>query len=255
MSILKVKNLSIAFGGIKALSDVSFDVKEGRIFSIIGPNGAGKTTIFNCISGECRPDFGTIHFKGRNITGLKPHRVAGLKIARTFQNMELFPRMTVLENILVGRHIHMNGGVFRAMITFTRNSAREEIAQRKATDDIIDLLNLTAVRNKAVGGLPLGTKKLVELARALALEPELLLLDEPSGGMNKWERDELKVRIGNIVKMHNTTIVIVEHNMNLVMEISDEILTINFGKKIAQGTPDEIKSNPEVIRAYLGEEA
>ncbi|MBN1574206.1 MAG: ABC transporter ATP-binding protein [Deltaproteobacteria bacterium] len=255
MPILKVKELSISFGGLRALKGVSFEVKEGGIFSIIGPNGAGKTTIFNCIGGQCRPDFGTIRFRDRDITGFRPHQVARLKIARSFQNMGLFPRMTVLENVLVGRHIHTAGGIFRSMLTLNRRCAKEEIAQRKAADGIIDLLNLISVRDKPAGGLPYGTKKTVELARAMAMEPELLLLDEPSGGMNVREREELKHRIKDIAVSKDITVVVVEHDMNLVMDISDEVLAVNFGEKIAQGTPEEIQRNPEVVRAYLGEEA
>ncbi len=255
LPILRVKGLSISFGGLRALKDVSFEVGEGGIFSIIGPNGAGKTTIFNCIGGQCRPDAGTIHFRNKEITRFKPHRVASLKIARTFQNMGLFPQMTVLENVLVGRHIHTSGGIFKAAFTLNRRCAGEEIAQRRAADGVIDLLDLTPVRDKPAGGLPYGTKKLVELARAMAMKPELLLLDEPSGGMNIREREELKGRIKNIAVSMDITVIVVEHDMNLVMDISDMVLAVNFGEKIAQGTPEEIRRHPEVVRAYLGKEA
>ena len=255
MSILSVSNLSISFGGLSALSDVSFDVKEGEIFSIIGPNGAGKTTIFNCISGEYKPDSGIISFNGTDITNKKPHKVAKLGIARTFQNIELFSHMTALDNILLGRHIHMKAGVVRSMLSFTHRMAREEIENRRIAEEIIDFLDLQSARNQFVVNLPYGTRKLVELGRALALDPKVILLDEPSAGMNLEEKDDLIVWIKDIRDIFGITIVLVEHDMNLVMGISDEIMAINFGKEIAYGKPEKIQKHPDVLKAYLGEEA
>jgi branched-chain amino acid transport system ATP-binding protein len=254
MSILTISDLSITFGGLAALTDVSFRVKEGQIFSIIGPNGAGKTTIFNCISGEYRPDSGIISFNDTNITRKKPFRVAKLGIARTFQNIELFSHMTALDNILLGRHIHMKSGVIRSMLTFNRFMAREEIAQREVAEKIIDFLDLQSARNQFVINLPYGTRKLVELGRALALEPRLLLLDEPSAGMNMEEKEDLMIWINDIRDEFRITIVLVEHDMNLVMGISNEVMAINFGRKIVQGKPEKIQNHPEVLKAYLGEE-
>ncbi|MBN1574092.1 MAG: ABC transporter ATP-binding protein [Deltaproteobacteria bacterium] len=254
MSILTVSNLSIAFGGISALSDVSFELEKGQIFSIIGPNGAGKTTIFNCISGNYRPDGGKIFFKDIDITKKKPHRVAKLGIARTFQNIELFSHMTALDNILLGRHLHMKGGVVRSMLSFTEFMAREEIENRKVAEEIIDFLDLQSARNQFVINLPYGTRKLVELGRALATNPVIMLLDEPSAGMNLEEREDLMIWIKDIRDDFGITIILVEHDMNLIMSISDEIMALNFGRKIARGKPEEIQKHPEVIRAYLGEE-
>ena len=254
MSILTVSNLSIAFGGLSALSDVSFELEKGQIFSIIGPNGAGKTTIFNCISGNYRPDGGKIFFNDIDITKKKPHRVARLGIARTFQNIELFSHMTALDNILLGRHIHMKGGVLRSMFSFTEFMAREEIEHRKVAEEIIDFLDLQSARNQFVINLPYGTRKLVELGRALATDPVIMLLDEPSAGMNLEEREDLMIWIKDIRDDFGITVILVEHDMNLIMSISDEIMALNFGRKIAQGKPEEIQKHPEVIRAYLGEE-
>jgi len=255
MSILKISNMSISFGGLTALSDISFELKKGQIFSIIGPNGAGKTTIFNCISGNYRPNSGKISFKGIDITKKKPDKVARLGIARTFQNIELFSHMTVLDNILLGRHIHMKNGVLKSMLTFTEYMAKEEIKHREVVEEIIDFLDLQSARNQFVINLPYGTRKLVELGRALAMSPEIMMLDEPSAGMNLEEREDLKIWIKDIQDDFGITVIIVEHDMNLVMNISDEIMVLNFGKKIAQGKPEEIQKHPEVVKAYLGEEA
>jgi branched-chain amino acid transport system ATP-binding protein len=254
MSIMTVSNLSISFGGLSALSDVSFALEKGQIFSIIGPNGAGKTTIFNCISGNYRPGGGKIFFKDIDITRKKPHRVAKLGIARTFQNIELFSHMTALDNILLGRHMHMKGGVVRSMLSFTEFMAREEIENRKVAEEIIDFLDLQSARNQFVVNLPYGTRKLIELGRALATNPEVMLLDEPSAGMNLEEREDLMIWIKDIRDDFGITVILVEHDMNLIMSISDEIMALNFGRKIAQGKPEEIQKHPEVIRAYLGEE-
>jgi branched-chain amino acid transport system ATP-binding protein len=239
-----------------AVDRVTISVERGTIFSIIGPNGAGKTTIFNCISGLYKPDSGEILFKGENIVGLKPHKIAQKGISRTFQNIELFSRMTTMENLMLGRHIHMKTGIWSGATFFRRGSraAQEEIAHRESVEKIIDLLDLQAARNQFVGALPYGTQKLVELGRALALEPELLLLDEPSAGMNSEEKQDLIFWVKDIQDELGVTILFIEHDMKMVMDISDRILAINFGKPIAEGNPEEIQSHPEVLKAYLGED-
>jgi branched-chain amino acid transport system ATP-binding protein len=231
-------------------------VKPGTIFSIIGPNGAGKTTIFNCVSGLYKPDAGAIIFKSEDIIGLKPHKVAQKGIARTFQNIELFSRMTVMENLMLGRHIHMKTGVWTGATFYRRGSkaAKEEIEHRGRVEKIIDLLDLQAARNQFVGALPYGTQKLVELGRALALEPELLLLDEPSAGMNSEEKQDLIFWIKDIQDELEVTILLIEHDMKMVMDISDRVLAINFGKPITEDIPDGVQNHPEVLKAYLGED-
>jgi branched-chain amino acid transport system ATP-binding protein len=251
-----VDHLTISFGGLRAIDRVSFNVKPGTIFSIIGPNGAGKTTIFNCVSGLYKPDEGTIIFKGEEITGLKPHKVAQKGIARTFQNIELFSRMTVMENLMLGRHIHMKTGIWSGATFYRRGSkaAKEEIEHRAKVEKIIDLLDLQSARNQFVGALPYGTQKLVELGRALALEPELLLLDEPSAGMNSEEKQDLIFWIKDIQDELGVTILLIEHDMKMVMDISDRVLAINFGKPITEDIPDGVQKHPEVLRAYLGED-
>jgi len=254
--ILKVENLTIAFGGIKALNNVSFEVEKGSIYSIIGPNGAGKTTIFNCISGIYQPNSGKTLFKGEDITYLKPHQVAKKGIARTFQNIELFSHMSTMDNLMLGRHLHMKTGVWRGSTFIYKGSkaAREEIENRGKVEEVIDFLELQAARNQFVINLPYGTRKLVELGRALALEPELILLDEPSAGMNMEEKGDLMFSIQDIRDDLGITVILVEHDMNLIMDISDRILTLNYGERIAEGLPEEIQRNPEVLKAYLGEE-
>lgn len=253
---LRVEGLTISFGGIRALSNIDFEVKKGEIYSIIGPNGAGKTTIFNCITGIYKPEGGRIFFKGEDITGLRPWEIAKKGIARTFQNIELFSHMTTMDNLMLGRHIHMKTGVWKSATFLTKHSkaAREEIWHRRKVEEIIDFLELQSVRNQFVINLPYGTRKLVELGRALALEPELILLDEPSAGMNMDEKGDLIFSIQDIIDEFGITIVLVEHDMNLVMDISNRVLVLNFGQKIVEGLPEDIKRNPEVLKAYLGEE-
>ena len=255
-NFFSVQNLTISFGGLRAVDNVSFEVTGGSIFSIIGPNGAGKTTIFNCINGLYTPNSGKMIFKGEEITGLKPHKIARKGIARTFQNIELFSRMTTMENLMLGRHLHINTGVFSGATFFRRKSkaAREEIKHREQVERIIDLLDLQAARNQFVGGLPYGTQKLIELGRALALEPELLLLDEPSAGMNTEEKQDLIFWVKDIQDELGVTILLIEHDMRMVMDISDRILAINFGKPLCEGIPEQVQNNPEVLKAYLGEE-
>ncbi len=251
-----VDSLTISFGGLVAVDRVTFKVEPGSIFSIIGPNGAGKTTIFNCISGLYKPDAGAVFFKGEDIIGLKPHRVTQKGIARTFQNIELFSRMTVMENLMLGRHIHMKTGLWSGATFFRRGSkaAKEEIEHRERVEKIIDLLDLQAARNQFVGALPYGTQKLVELGRALALEPELLLLDEPSAGMNSEEKQDLIFWIKDIQDELGVTILLIEHDMKMVMDISDRVLAINFGKAITEDVPEGVQKHPEVLKAYLGED-
>ena len=251
-----IDQLSISFGGLVAVDRVSLQVKSGSIFSIIGPNGAGKTTIFNCISGLYKPDSGKILFNGEDLTGLKPHRVAQKGIARTFQNIELFSRMTTMENLMLGRHIHMKTGVWSGATFFRRGSkaAREEIEHRARVEKIIGLLDLQSARNQFVGSLPYGTQKLIELGRALALEPKLLLLDEPSAGMNSEEKQDLIFWVKDIQDELGVTILLIEHDMKMVMDISDRILAINFGRPIIEGNPEEVQKHPEVLKAYLGED-
>jgi branched-chain amino acid transport system ATP-binding protein len=252
-----VESLTIRFGGLTAVDRVSFKVQKGGIFSVIGPNGAGKTTIFNCISGLYKPDGGSIYFKGKPITGLKPHRVAQRGVARTFQNIELFSHMTTMENLMLGRHLHMKTGIWSGATFFRRGSraAREEIEHRAKVERIIDLLDLQHARNQFVGNLPYGTQKLVELGRALALDPDLLLLDEPSAGMNSEEKQDLIFWIKDIQDELGVTILLIEHDMKMVMDISDRILAINFGKPITEGAPEEVQRHPDVLKAYLGEDA
>lgn len=251
-----VADLFISFGGIRALQNINFSMDQGTIFSVIGPNGAGKTTLFNCISGLYRPDSGRIRFKGAAVEKMTPHAIAGLGIARTFQNIELFSHMNTMENIMLGRHLHMKTGLFKGMFMWGRNSpaAREEAAHRKKVEAIIDLLELQKVRDIPVGALPYGTQKLIELARALALEPELLLLDEPCAGMNLEEKQDMIFWIKDIQDDLGVTILLIEHDMQLVMDISDRILAINFGKPITMGSPEQVRQNPEVQKAYIGEE-
>lgn len=254
--LLRIENLVIRFGGIIAVNNVSFAVDKGSIFAIIGPNGAGKTTIFNAISGIYRPDSGSIIYNNEPIDGIKPHVIAKRGIARTFQNIELFSRMTAMENIMLGRHIHMKTGLLGGAFMYGRKSkaAVEEVEHRFKAEKIIDLLELQSSREKFVGDLPYGKQKLVELARALALDPGLLLLDEPSAGMNSEEKQDLFFWIKDIQQELGITILMIEHDMKMVMDISDTVLAINFGVPIAMGKPEEVAEHPEVLKAYLGEE-
>ena len=255
MAILKVEDLSISFGGLKALDGVGFAVEKGEIYSIIGPNGAGKTTVFNCISGIYKPGGGKIFFKDQDITPFKPHQVAQIGIARTFQNIELFAHMTAMNNLMLGRHTKLQAGIWAGatFLTLHSKAAREEIQNREKVEEIIDFLELQASRNQLVINLPYGTQKLIELGRALALEPEVLLLDEPSAGMNLEEKEDLIFSIRDIRDDFGITILLVEHDMNLVMDISDRILALNYGMVLAEGVPQMIQKHPEVLKAYLGE--
>jgi branched-chain amino acid transport system ATP-binding protein len=256
MSLLSINDLWISFGGLTALSDVSLEVQQGRIVSIIGPNGAGKTTIFNCITGIYRPNKGSILFDGTEMIGKKPHQAARKGIARTFQNIELFSHLSTMDNLLLGRHIHMKSGVFSGATFLGRSfpAAKEESAHRERVEKIIEFLEIEAARDVPVGALPYGTRKLVELARGLAMEPKLLLLDEPTAGMNQEEKQDMMFWIKDIRDDFQVTILMIEHDMNLVMDISDNVLALNFGVKLIQGSPEEVQNHPEVLQAYLGED-
>jgi len=254
-AFFRVDDLSISFGGIRALEDIGFTMNKGEIFSVIGPNGAGKTTLFNCISGLYQPGRGDIVFKGRSITRKKPDVIARLGIARTFQNIELFSHMNTMENIMLGRHIHMNTGLFQGMFMWGKSSpaGKEEVLHRERVEHIIDFLELQNVRDTFVGALPYGTQKLIELGRALALEPDLLLLDEPCAGMNSEEKQDMIFWIKDIQDELKISILLIEHDMKMVMDISDRVMAINFGKPITIGTPEEVQANEQVLKAYIGE--
>jgi branched-chain amino acid transport system ATP-binding protein len=251
MSLLRVENLSIQFGGIKAVSDVGFEVIAGEVFTIIGPNGAGKTTIFNLISRLYAPTTGRIVFGDVDVTRLAPHEIAGLGIARTFQNIELFEQATVLDNLLIGRHCHRRTGLLTNLLYLPRVQ-RAERAQREAVERVIELFDLAHYREARVAGLPYGVRKVVELGRALAMEPKLLLLDEPSSGLNVEETDDMAWWIRDIKQELGITVLMVEHDMNLVARVSDRVLALNYGQVLASGTPAEVQRHPAVVEAYLG---
>jgi branched-chain amino acid transport system ATP-binding protein len=251
MSLLRVENLSVQFGGIKAVTAVGFEVIAGEVFTIIGPNGAGKTTIFNLISRLYSPTTGRILFGEVELTRLAPHAIAGLGIARTFQNIELFEHATVLDNLLIGRHCHRRTGLL-ADCLFRPSVHRAERADREAVERVIDLLDLAHYREARVAGLPYGVRKVVELGRALAMEPKLLLLDEPSSGLNVEETDDMAWWIRDIKDDLGITVLMVEHDMNLVARVSDRVLALNYGQVLASGTPAEVQRHPAVVEAYLG---
>jgi branched-chain amino acid transport system ATP-binding protein len=253
VNALSIRDLFLSFGGVSALSGVSFDVRPGEIFAIIGPNGAGKSSMLNCISGLYRPQEGSVTFDGVDITRLPPHRRARLGIARSFQNIALFREMSVVDNILVGRHLHSRTRLLSGGLGFGP-SRKSERAQRERVDAIVSFLGLDRHRDAAVGTLAYGVQKRVELARALALEPKLLLLDEPMAGMNSGERDDMVHAILETNAAHGVTIVMIEHDMGIVMDISDTVCVLDFGRRIALGTPAEVGEDPHVVKAYLGEE-
>ena len=253
---LEIENIYLAFGGVQALSNVGFQVRQSEITAIIGPNGAGKTSLLNCVSGLYHPQRGEIRFhNGRThtLTHLKPYEIARLGIARSFQNIELFKHMTVLDNLMLGRHIHLKSNILSGGLYWGR-AQREEVENRYFLEDIIDLLEIESIRKQAVGTLSYGLQKRVELGRALALQPTVLILDEPMAGMNSEEKEDMARFILDVNEEHGVTIIIIEHDMGVVMDVSDHIVVLDFGIKIGDGTPDEVQRNTAVIKAYLGED-
>ncbi len=248
---LTVTDLTLSFGGITAVRDVSLGIGSGELLAVIGPNGAGKTSLLNCITGFYRPQKGQILFNGEDVTKKSPHELTGIGIGRTFQNIELFPGMTVLSNLLLARHIHCRYGFLKAGL-FSASVREEEIRHRVVLEEIIDFLEIQSIRKKAVGSLPYGMRKRVELGRALALEPKLLVLDEPFAGMNLEEKEDMVRFLIELNQAWGQTMILVEHDMSIVMSISGRIVVLNYGEKLAEGTPEEIQRNPDVIAAYLG---
>lgn len=253
MAKLHVQNISLSFGGIKAVQNVDFVVNEGEILAVIGPNGAGKTSLINSINGFYRPQQGAIVFEGQNISDLPPYRRAQLGISRTFQNIALYTNMTALDNLMAARHLHMKSNMLTGAL-FWGPARREEIEHRRRVEEIIDFLEMERIRTEIVGNLSYGLRKRVELGRALALEPTLLLLDEPMAGMNVEEKEDMARFILDIHERQGMTIMLIEHDIGLVMDISHRIVALDFGIKIADGTPDEIRNDDAVIKAYLGQE-
>ena len=253
MAQLEVKDITLRFGGVTAIKGVGFKVEQGTIHAIIGPNGAGKTSMLNCISGVYRPQDGRITLDGKDITTLSPYARTGLGLARTFQNIALFKGMTVLDNLLIGRHTHQKAGLLAGGIYYG-SGQKEEVIHREYVEDIIDFLEIEPIRKKTVGTLAYGLQKRVELARALALEPKILLLDEPMAGMNAEEKEDMARFVLDINDDRGTTIVMIEHDMGVVMDISNRVVVLNFGQKIADGAPDEVQRDSQVQKAYLGQD-
>ena len=251
-ALVEIRDVSKAFGGVQAVSKVSLDVEKGALMSVIGPNGAGKTSLLNMISGFYHPDRGSLLVEGTDITHAAPSRIAELGVARTFQNIALFRGMTVLDNLMLGRHVHMKTGVLSAFV-YWGLAQKEEVVHRKRVEDIIDFLRIQDLRRRPCGSLAYGLQKRVELGRALALDPKVLLLDEPMGGMNQEEKEDMARFILDVNEEWGTTIILIEHDMGVVMDISDRIAVLDMGQKIAEGTPDEVRTNPAVIKAYLGD--
>ncbi|MBO6825155.1 MAG: ABC transporter ATP-binding protein [Sneathiella sp.] len=249
--LLAVDNISLSFGAVRAISDVSFDINKGEIRAIIGPNGAGKTSMLNCINGFYHPQQGTITYKGQKRSAMKPYEAAAQGIARTFQNVALFKGMSTLDNIMTGRNLKMKSGIFSSMLWYG-GAQKEELEHRRYVEDIIDFLEIQAIRKTPVGRLPYGLQKRVELGRALAAEPELLLLDEPMAGMNLEEKEDMCRFILDVNDEFGTTICLIEHDMGVVMDISDRVMVLDYGGKIGDGVPAEVRANQQVIDAYLG---
>jgi branched-chain amino acid transport system ATP-binding protein len=250
---LEIRGVTLRFGGVMALGDIHLSVRTGELFAVIGPNGAGKTSLLNCITGFYRPQQGNILFNGSDITHLHPHELVRIGIGRTFQNIELFPGMTVLSNLFLARHTHSRYGLGPACL-FLPSVRREEMRHRQILEEIIDFLEIQSVRNKPVGSLPYGMMKRVELGRALALEPALLVLDEPFAGMNLEEKEDMVRFLLQMNRDWGQTMILVEHDMSIVMSIARRIAVLNFGEKLTEGTPEEIIRHPEVIKAYLGDD-
>ena len=253
MAQLEVKDITLRFGGVTAVKGVGFNVEQGTIHAIIGPNGAGKTSMLNCISGVYHPQEGCIMLDGQDITTLSAYARTGLGLARTFQNIALFKGMTVLDNLLIGRHTHQKTGLLAGGIYYG-SGQKEEVVHRKYVEDIIDFLEIEPIRKKTVGTLAYGLQKRVELARALALEPKILLLDEPMAGMNAEEKEDMARFVLDINDDRGTTVIMIEHDMGVVMDISNRVVVLNFGQKIADGTPDEVQRDSQVQKAYLGQD-
>lgn len=253
MSLLEIQDVSIAFGGVKALSSVSMTIEPGAIVALIGPNGAGKSTLFNCITGIYRPDTGRIQFDGNTIANTKPSRVAGMGVARTFQNIELFSMMSTLDNVLLGRHLHLPTSPLSTLF-FGGKTKRSEVEARRKVEEVLDFLDLQFARHELVMHLPYGVKKKVELARALALEPKLLLLDEPSAGMTSEEKEEMVFTVRDMRRELGITIALVEHDLAMVRDISDRVVVLDHGEKIAEGDPHAVTEDPAVVAAYVGDE-
>ncbi|MEW6044946.1 MAG: ABC transporter ATP-binding protein [Bacillota bacterium] len=251
---LEVERVSLSFGGVQALSDVSLRIEPGELVSIIGPNGAGKTSLFNCVTGLYRPDRGRVRLDGRDLAGLSPDRIAALGVARTFQNIELFRNMTALDNLLLGRHRYYRSGLLRAAAS-SPGWRREEVAQRRRVEEIMELLDIQVARHVRVGDLPYGLQKLVDLGRALSSEPRIVLLDEPSAGMTAEEKAELLFKLRDVRAEMGVTVVLVEHDLGMVMQVSQRVIVLDQGRVIAEGSPREVQANPAVAAAYLGETA
>ena len=254
MAELAVENVTLRFGGLVVLDDVSLLVERGELFALIGPNGAGKTSVFNCISGLYRPAAGRIRFQGHDIVGMKPHDIARLGVARTFQHGELFPHLTVVENLLVGRHTRFRTNLVGEAL-FSRRVREQEVEHRRVVEEILDFVELGRHRHTTVSSLPFGMQKLVGFARALALEPKLLLLDEPSAGLNRDEREDLARFVLRIKHELGIPMIWIEHDMQMVADLADRIFVLDYGKPLAQGTPDQVLNDPRVIAAYLGQAA